>query len=207
LSNHEQHSNGIGNQNDLVGRFFQDHPSAMIGWLNTPHPARAQKLLNVFHKDRLKYSVRCTATPQLQREHRMLNTSMGTTFVENNPSLQNAKEIYSAVRGKQITADTTRKLLQVAIRPAEAILPAWHFLARGRSFSPGARIQIGLTSEQEPNAESRVLLSEKTDALGIPRSNIRWKLTDQTLRTMRKFAKVLQEEFARAGIGQIDLED
>jgi hypothetical protein len=67
------------------------------------------------------------------------------------------------------------------------------FLAHGRSFAPGARMRIGFTSEQESNPESRVLLSDKADALGIRRSNVRWQLTGQTLRTMREYAKVLRE--------------
>jgi choline dehydrogenase-like flavoprotein len=207
LSNNEQQSNGIGNEYDLVGRFFQDHPSAMVGWLRTPHPARAQKLLNVFHKNGLKYSVRCTATPQLQRDQRMLNISMGTTFVENNPALQDVKDIYLGIRRRQFSGVMARKLLRAASRPSGSILPVWQYLARGRSYAPGARMQIGLTSEQQPNPDSRVLLSDKMDALGIRRSNVRWKLTDGTRHTIRQFAKVLQEEFQRAGIGEIDLEE
>ncbi len=66
---------------------------------------------------------------------------------------------------------------------------------------------IGLTSEQEPNPESRVLLSERTDALGMPVSNVRWKLSDLTRYTIRQYALLLREEFARASIGEISLDD
>jgi len=207
LSNNEQQPTGIGNEHDMVGRFFQDHPSAMVGWLKTPHPARAQKLLNVFHKGGLKYSVRCTATPKLQRERQILNISMGTTFVEANSVLQDVKDVYASVRRAHFNGVTARKMLRAASRPTGSILPIWHYLAYGRSFAPGARMRIGFTSEQEPNPESRVLLSDKTDALGIRRSNVRWQLTGQTLRTMREYAKVLQEEFDRAGIGEIELDE
>jgi choline dehydrogenase-like flavoprotein len=207
LSNNKQQSHGIGNEHDLVGRFFQDHPSAMIGWLESHNLAQAQKLLNVFHKNGLKYSVRCTATPQWQRENRTLNVSMGTTLVADNLGLEGAKEVYAAIRKKQFDAKIGRKLLRVTGHPAASILPAWHFLVHGRSFSPGARLQFGLTSEQEPNPESRILLSGKTDALGIARSNVRWKLSEQTLITIRLFARTLREEFHRAGIGEIKLEE
>ena len=207
LTNRKQHPEGIGNEHDLVGRFFQDHPSAMVGWLKTPHPARAQKLLNVFHKRGLKYSVRCTATAKLQRERQMLNISMGTTFVEDNNSLQDVKDVYSGLRQRRFDGVMARKLLRAARNPGKSVSPVWHYLAHGRSFAPGARMRIGFTSEQEPNPESRVLLSEKTDALGIPRSNVRWQLSEQTFRTMREYAQVLHEEFVRAGIGEIELEE
>ena len=207
LSNREQQTTGIGNAHDLVGRFFQDHPSAMVGWLKTRHPVRAQRLLNVFHKNGLKYSVRCTATPQLQREREMLNISMGTTFVEDNPALQDLKDVYARLRQGKFTGTTARKLFRAASHPAASVSPVWNYLARGRSFAPGARMQIGLTSEQEPNPESRVLLSQDKDVLGIFRSNVCWKLTERTLYTIRQFAQVLQEEFRRSGIGEIDLEE
>jgi choline dehydrogenase-like flavoprotein len=207
LASDRQCPNGVGNGNDLVGRFFQDHPSTMIGWLKTSNPWKAQQLLNVFHKSGLKYSVRCTAAAQWQRENRTLNVSMGTTFVEDGSSQQDLKDIYVAVRRGQISRSLLRTLLRATRHPRATLLPAWHFLAHGRSFVPGARMQIGLTSEQEPNPESRILLSERTDALGIRRSNVRWKLTDLTSYTIRRFANVLRDEFAKNGIGEIQLEE
>jgi len=207
LSNRKQHPAGIGNEHDLVGRFFQDHPSAMVGWLKTDHPTRAQKSLNVFHKRGLKYSVRCTATAKLQRDRQMLNISMGTTFVEDNNALQDLKDVYSGLRQKRFDRVMARKLLRAARNPEKSVSPVWHYLAHGRSFAPGARMRIGFTSEQEPNPESRVMLSDKTDALGIPLSNVRWQLTEQTFNTMREYARVLHEEFIRAGIGEIELDE
>jgi choline dehydrogenase-like flavoprotein len=208
LANRKQRPNGIGNESDLVGRFFQDHPSAIVGCLNTPSPARAQKILNVFHKRGLKYSVRCTATPEWQRQNQTLNASMGTTFAEERSTLQDLKDIYSALRERRncVSRWFGRKLLRTLLHPSGAISPAYYFLVRGRSFAPGARMLIGITSEQQPNPESRVLLSEKLDALGIPRANVRWQLTDLTLHTIRKFAATLREEFSKAGIGEIEPE-
>jgi choline dehydrogenase-like flavoprotein len=206
LANRKQRPNGIGNDHDLVGRFFQDHPSALVGSLKAASAARAQQLLNVFHKRGLKYSVRCTATPQWQQRQQTLNVSMGTTFVQDDPTLQHVKDIYAALRQRRLGPNFAGKLLQAVLHPAAAISPAYHFLLRGRSFAPGARMLIGLTSEQQPNPESRILLSDKLDALGVPRANVRWKLTDLTLHTMRKFAATLRQQFTQAGIGEVELE-
>jgi choline dehydrogenase-like flavoprotein len=68
-------------------------------------------------------------------------------------------------------------------------------------------MRIGLTSEQVPNPESRIQLSDRTDSLGIPRSNVRWKLTELTRYTMRQYCLTLREEFSRAGVGDIQLDE
>jgi choline dehydrogenase-like flavoprotein len=206
LANNQQQRCGIGNEYDLVGRFFQDHPSAMIGVLESPNPAAAQRLLNVFHKRGLKYSVRCTATPQWQREHTALNVSMGVTFEQNDPTLQNLKTSYAALRQGQL-GKAFNNILKVYRTPVSAILPIWYYLAHGRSFAPGARMRIGFTSEQEPNPESRIQLSTKVDALLMRRANVCWKLTDLTVHTVRQFANTLCGEFQRAGIGVIKLDE
>lgn len=206
LANNRQVPSGIGNECDLVGRFFQDHPSAPVGWLTSSDPARAQRLFNVFHKRGLKYSVRLTATPKWQRQHRTLNVSMGITFVQDDSTLQDLKDAYVAIRQRQLTLDLPLKLLRTMRHPVSALLPAYHFVFRGRTFAPGARMLIGLTSEQEPNPESRILLSDTSDALGMLRANVRWRLTDLTKHTIRQFAQTLCGEFRRAGIGEIALE-
>ena len=206
LSNRKQRPNGIGNELDLVGRFFQDHPSAMIGRLRSADPAGAQQRFNVFHKRGLKYSVRCTATPEWQRKRRTLNVSMGMTFEQDDATLQNLKDIYGALRQRRFGPDLVGKVWRTALHPSAAVVPTYHFVVHRRSFSPGAPMLIGFTSEQEPNPESRILLSEKVDALGMPRANVRWKLTELTRHTIREFAGTLGEEFRRAGIGEIELQ-
>jgi choline dehydrogenase-like flavoprotein len=67
-------------------------------------------------------------------------------------------------------------------------------------------MRIGVTSEQEPNQESRILLSATTDALGMRRANVRWKLSALTQHTIQQFARMLRDEFRQAGLGEIALE-
>ncbi len=206
LAANRQVPTGIGNEHDLVGRFFQDHPSAMVGWLAPRNANQAQALFNLFHKNGLKYSVRCTATSAWQREHRTLNASMGITFIPHDSALQDFKDAYVALSRQQLTADVWRKLFHVATHPSAMISPTWHFLVRGRSFTPKARFRIGITSEQEPNPESRITLSQRIDPLGMRRTNVHWQPTDLTRHSLLQFAQLLSEQFQRAGIGEIELD-
>jgi choline dehydrogenase-like flavoprotein len=203
MANNRQHTKGIGNEHDLVGRFFQDHPNAMVGWLKSSDAAKVQRYFNVFHKRGLKYSVRLTATSQWQRENRTLNASMGVIFVQENGVLQHLKDSYLAIRNRRVNREVLSNLLRIAGNPSAAASPIWHYLVKGRSYAPGAKLQICLTCEQEPNPESRVLLSDKRDALGIRQANVRWQLTELTRHTMQKFSEALHDEFRRVGLGEM----
>lgn len=207
LANNRQQIAGIGNQNDLVGRFFQDHPNAMVGRLNSKTPDQVQQYFNVFHKHGLKYSVRLTATSEWQRRHKTLNTSMGVIFVQEGEGLDDLKNVYAAVRRLRINSSVARKLLRLASNPTTTMAPVWRYLARGRSYTPNAQFRICLTCEQEPNPESRVSLSDKKDALGIRRANVHWQLTDLTRYTMQQFADVVRDEFRRSNLGEVTLDD
>lgn len=206
LTNNKQTPSGLGNERDLVGRFFQDHPSAFVGWLNSSDPVKTQRLFNVFHKRGVKYSVRCTATPKWQREHQTLNVSMGTMFAQEDSTLQDVKDVYLALRQRQLSLGLLPKLFRAMRHPSSVVIPAYHFAVKGRTFAPAARIRIAVTSEQEPNPESRILLADTTDALGMSRVDVRWRLTDLTLHTIRQFAQTLCQQFRSAGVGEIALE-
>jgi choline dehydrogenase-like flavoprotein len=58
LANNTQRSAGIGNEQDLVGRFLQDHPCSIIGEMTSAEPRKVHRVFNLFHHQRRKYSVR-----------------------------------------------------------------------------------------------------------------------------------------------------
>ena len=61
-------------------------------------------------------------------------------------------------------------------------------------------------SEQEPNPDSRILLSDRKDVLGVPITKIRWMLTELTRYSMQQFALMLRDEIKMTGIGELKLE-
>jgi choline dehydrogenase-like flavoprotein len=62
-------------------------------------------------------------------------------------------------------------------------------------------------SETAPNPNSRVMLSEERDALGVPRVKLDWRLTDLDKRTLRKTFEVLGQEIGRTDRGRIQIRD
>jgi choline dehydrogenase-like flavoprotein len=65
------------------------------------------------------------------------------------------------------------------------------------------RPRVGLFMEQAPNPESRVLLSDTVDALGLRRVRLDWQLTELDWKTYRITASLLAAEFERIGAGRL----
>src|SRR5262249_40620561 len=63
---------------------------------------------------------------------------------------------------------------------------------------------LGVQSEQEPNRESRVRLTDSVDELGLRRAALDWRLTELDRRTVEGFVAAVSDEIARLGLGTID---
>lgn len=71
--------------------------------------------------------------------------------------------------------------------------------ARGLAFG------INVRSEHAPNPESRVALSDDTDALGLPRVRLDWRLSELDHRTLQRSAEIVASEIGRLALGRVRL--
>lgn len=62
-------------------------------------------------------------------------------------------------------------------------------------------------SEQAPNPQSRIMLSEKRDALGSPQARMDWQVLDIDKRSVTALVKQAGAEFARLGLGRVKFAD
>ncbi|MFA7504929.1 MAG: GMC family oxidoreductase [Burkholderiaceae bacterium] len=74
----------------------------------------------------------------------------------------------------------------------------------------GKRLVCGLllraSWEQPPRAHNRIVLSDRVDAFGIPRTDLHWYLDDFDRRTPQVAVELLAGELAARGIGRIRLD-
>ena len=66
---------------------------------------------------------------------------------------------------------------------------------------------INGVTEQLPDPESRITLSDKLDALGLPMARINWRIDDQARRSLIRLGHLLAAELPRAGLPTPILED
>ncbi|MFL5616101.1 MAG: GMC oxidoreductase [Gemmatimonadaceae bacterium] len=204
LANRQQCSNGLGNDHGVVGRYLQDHAGAVVGTITPRDDAQIQHAFNLFHRNRIKYSIRCSAAAELQARERMLNASSSVMFIVDEDSAFAAlKTAYRMVRSRSVSTDLWRLAARVVADPVTLALPIVSYVFRNRTYTPNARCRLALTVEQEPNPQSRVMLGRDVDQLGVPRLVVDWRLTDFTWLTVTRFLGILAREFEAVGVGSL----
>ena len=219
LASRDVEPEGIGNRHDRVGRFFMEHAHGRLGRL---HSEAAFDLWSRFRKrfpepDRLNASEPSKGVPvapvlapapALQRELGILNTAM-TFKWQRDPR-----------RGMPVVQRMYQNLKH-QLEPSRKNRNVWHFyrdlatwyqrrlavpMTRCLAALPDRRLNVMIRAEQAPNPDSRVRLSEKTDALGLPRADLDWQFNEQDKHTLRQLAQALDAELARLGIGGFEPE-
>lgn len=194
LASNGQAPKGIGNDNDLVGRYFMEHleiKSAEL-WLTRPLP------MYIYQSGMggIKVTTELAITAKKQAEHKMLN---GTSSLSSSAFAKNVKpmiDIWSAPDSRK-NWDT----MIAGFKRAHALSSSATEQARDRIFQCFTRI------EQAPNPLSRVTLGTERDAMGVPRANLNWALTPLEKRSIRKLYELIGQEVGRAGLGRIKMMD
>ena len=200
---------GLGNQNDLVGRFFMEHPHARGGTLRD---GRAWQVLGSFTNRLVGQTITApllTATEDMQRKQGMLNSAL-TIAARPPPGGRHSmvKRAYLHAKHKIEPTSLARsmwKAQRVAGRSVKhSVGPLLPWLAHkcGRS-----ELSLVLRAEQAPNPDSRVMLADQCDALGMPRVQLDWRLGDQDVRTASQLVHATARAFTEGGFGRVEIAD
>ena len=207
LASNQVIPNGLGNQGDAVGRYFLEHPHARGGRILR---ARAWPLLKAFgRRHRINgqdLAALIAPSPQVQREQQILNSSL--TIVARQPERKSqfwGMRAYSRIKhdmaptksGRALWV-TTKKLAGWAQRTVDPLRP-WLLHRLGR-----VDVALLVRAEQAPNPDSRVLLSDERDALGVPRVKLDWRLTELDVRSVEILVETFGQELERLGCGTVE---
>jgi choline dehydrogenase-like flavoprotein len=70
---------------------------------------------------------------------------------------------------------------------------------------PIERIEVRVAMIPVPNPDSRVLLSDETDALGLRRVKLDWRLTELDKRSVARALEIMGAEIGRTGVGRFKM--
>lgn len=217
LASNRQHANGLGNRNDLVGRYFQDHPRFKGGVVEFAHPYRHNPLYDLkFHcvADELiiggaKLSGQLRLPWAVQQREQLLDAQ--TWFYslhvgESDETIRALQHLHHRVRRQMSPVRGLRAdLAVIGRRPLGAAAYTVGHLSGSRRLVRSVTMEMIV--EPEPDPDSRVTLSDQCDALGMPRSRVTWRLTENVKRTVDRTFELIARALHDAGVAHVRLAD
>jgi choline dehydrogenase-like flavoprotein len=73
-------------------------------------------------------------------------------------------------------------------------------------YRDDGKYPLEFNAEHMPNSDSRVLLGNNTDPLGMPRLVVQWRFRDAELDSICRAYRVLSHAVARSGLGELQLD-
>jgi choline dehydrogenase-like flavoprotein len=174
LSSNRWNKNGLGNHSGAVGRFFMDHPRAVVGSFQPSDVSVVQRKYGILRDNTGNRTQRgWSIASQLQRQEHLLNCSSWVT-----QHLAH-DDVWRALRGLVRPYGRTRsEASAVAIKNVDQIVVgSWRKIVQRRPLPRRwGQLNLEVMVEQEPNQQSRVALANRTDAFGMPLARIDWKI-------------------------------
>jgi choline dehydrogenase-like flavoprotein len=229
LASRDVQPNGVGNEYDVVGRYYMCHLAGTIGTLAINRPLGTVWNGYDVSDEGIYCRRRIALTAQAQRRYRLGNFIARLHHPRiTDPAHRNsilsllylAKPFIPYEYGRRLYGDERtgalvwlKHLRNVSSGPFDAVAFAWHML-RDRKLAerkypsviikPKANLySLDFHSEQQPQTASRVSLETKVDALGMPRLRIDWRYTEGDVDTVSRSIALLADDFSRSGIGSL----
>jgi choline dehydrogenase-like flavoprotein len=196
LASNTRAPGGIGNDNDLVGRHFMEHiqvPGANLIFA-TPQSLRMYVLPPGAPAASTPARGELALSAESEKENRILH---GASSISRGRWGADIKSTF-----QQITPDVLadrRAAEESGQLPQDRPPP--------RPIDATREFRLSTRQEQAPNPDSRVLLSDTRDELGMPRVKLDWQLTELDKRSIRRFYELLGQTFGRTGLGRVQLAD
>lgn len=206
LASNRQIPCGLGNTKGHVGRYFQEHPGSFTATLGAGRVELLQQQLRMLYGNGgIKYFPKFRLAEELQRQEQVLNCAASLLFEYSEDSgIAALQELYRSVRKRKLPDRPGKVAGQILKNPGEVMHTLLERGLHHRSPSKTPeRIRLQCYLEQAPNPESRILLSENRDRLGLPTVAVDWRLTNLEIRTLRTMTNAVRAEFARLGLGEV----
>jgi choline dehydrogenase-like flavoprotein len=208
---------GLGNGNDVVGRYFMDHPwftYAAVARFATPDPSLPLFFGETPMRGTSVFAALTAGDTQTQGTNGIGGFRVWMQPLHRVPEgVDSLKAVGSALSHFKLPDHLWEDVGSI-LRDRDIVADSLYRTLTGRKTSPfasadptigavtGATFDINI--EHAPNESSRVTLSDKRDALGQNRLMLDWRLSHTERRTYQRAQELVALEFGRLGIGRIN---
>ncbi|HEY9739733.1 MAG TPA: GMC family oxidoreductase [Coleofasciculaceae cyanobacterium] len=228
LSNKTQKA-GLGNENDLVGRFFMDHP-LVYGGLFIPASPKLFSSMALYDLRQLSKGTvmgGLALTNEVIRREQLLNTSMlllpRPKKYRPSDAAISLKELVTGSGLKEGPKGVFQHLSNVVTGIGDIASSAYDKLTKkpepfwpnlstgGWSQLPNKEqiynvFEVLHQTEQAPHPDNRLVLASEYDKLGRRKVLMQTRWRDVDIRNVKRAQTVFAEEIARAGLGRYEVE-
>lgn len=227
LSNRQQCC-GLGNQHDLVGRFFMDHSLVGGGMFTPKDPKQFDRMAfyDLRRVNQIPVMGKLTMAKALMQREQLLNVGV---LLFPRPSLRQFKAIdsFKYLAETIASGNLPEQLFQHLLKTCQGLdyvalagyLAAVYKQSLLHGFGRGGwselrhnqrrfkSFQLFYQTEQAPNPNNRITLSAARDPLGCQKLELHWQWSDVDASSIGRTHELLAAEFARSGLGELRLDD
>lgn len=230
LLSNKQQKNGLGNQHDVVGRYFIDH-FMVYGGVLAPQDPKVFNHVNLYDLHWVNGTPimgKLSLSSQVRQQEQLLNASTyllpcHSTYMLRVRGMQSREALATALKQGKLPQNALGHLgnmaagmkhMANALHRKLVVKKPFYFSSirtGGWSKYPNkdkefALFEIQHLIEQAPHPDNRVLLSDERDRLGCRKMKIELQFRDIDARSINRTQDILRDEFAKSGIGTFRIE-
>lgn len=215
---------GLGNENDVVGRFFMEHIHL---WSGTLVPSRSDfvestMLYRIHTSKGIPVMGKLTLSADVLRGERLLNYCVSIHPHESSrrqnvsprldvvswPLLGQAesfkrRSLMDSNFHKDVESDGNHAPANIIGKLARKSVG---LIERLKNRNGRTVFRLNHMTEQAPNPDSRVTLSDEKDVLGRPRARLDWRLSSLDVQSIISSQKIIDHDLRASGLGYLMLE-
>ncbi|WP_333834969.1 FAD-dependent oxidoreductase [Rubrimonas sp.] len=193
---------GIGNAHGHVGRHFMEHPHLFASRMIPS--AAFPEIYDYDAMRRLRLNANLSLSAEAMRTHGVLNYYCRFNPVYARPGVAGALGGLRAGFMRPFDPSLIDDMARLMDDPAGASNLIGAALRRRRPAPLWFDLEHRI--EQAPNPDSRIVLREERDALGVPIADLDWRLNDLDVHTFAKGQEIVTRELAALGMGRFEIE-
>ena len=219
LASTARHDSGVGNEFDQVGRYFLDHPRSIYGRIRVNESVRLPYLTGIpLTTGKIQFGI--AASEAYQRANGLLNC-----YASLEPELSEfaqtqygrsinvikvlSRRGHAGSRFRLADVDTTNVRDLIYYLTPKEIMPQFLYkpyallkqaVRKRRSIQ---NLSVINYCEQVPDPESRVTLGADTDALGMRKLQLHWRVGDEVRQSVAHLHEVLARLVQVHGVGEL----
>ena len=187
----------LGNEHDLVGRYFTDHIHVPIGVVEADEDTAARCQPRMVNGTTVRSGV--VASEAWRRQERTLGVAVTfhnaddphdvLSLAQTSRSYASLHHLVQSLRHGRPPDRLRHHLTTVLRHPSEVCRLTYRRLVK----RPARALIIGCRAEQAPHRDSRVRLDRSCDGLGVRRARLEWKITPADLDHITRAQQLLAD--------------